>query len=230
MPYLDAMRGRTAGTRANDAPTRSEAKQLTRERLLAAARRLILTGGESDVSASAVARSAGVGGATFYEHFQNKEDLLRALAAELFTGLREELRQPRREALREPESEEKLRQQFRRPLEIMGANPALFRLALRTRHESGSPLGRSSRQLNGNLRTDLVEELVERGYPSASRQEQRRLEMVADLHIAATEALALGYISGRYPDVEEIVDMLILVTRGTRLLRDTEVSEREPDT
>jgi hypothetical protein len=43
--------------------------------------------------------------------------------------------------------------------------------------------------------------------------------MIADLHIAATEVLALGYVSGRYPDLDEIVDMLVLVTRGTRLAR-----------
>ncbi len=214
------MRGRTARARGNGSLTRKEAKQLTRERLLGAARRLILTGGETELSASAVARLAGVGGATFYEHFRNKEDLLRALADELFTGLREALRQPRREALEAPASEQKLRQQFRRPVEIIGANPAVFRLALRTRHQAGSPLGSSSRQLNGNLRTDIVEELVERGYPSATAEERRRLEMVADIHIAATEALALGHVSGRYPDIDEIVDMLVLMTRGTRLIRE----------
>ena len=39
--------------------------------------------------------------------------------------------------------------------------------------------------------------------------------MIADVHIAATEVLALGYLSGRYPDLDEVVDMLVLVTRGT---------------
>jgi hypothetical protein len=43
--------------------------------------------------------------------------------------------------------------------------------------------------------------------------------MVADIHIAATEVLALGYMSGRYPDLDEVTDMLVLVTRGTRLTR-----------
>lgn len=43
--------------------------------------------------------------------------------------------------------------------------------------------------------------------------------MIADIHIAATEALALGYLAGRYPDLDEIADMLVLVTRGTRLAR-----------
>ena len=38
-------------------------------------------------------------------------------------------------------------------------------------------------------------------------------------------SLALGHLSGRYPDLEEMVDMLVLVTRGTRLVR--ELAERE---
>jgi hypothetical protein len=51
--------------------------------------------------------------------------------------------------------------------------------------------------------------------------ERRRLEMIADVHVAAVEALALGHLNGRYADLEEIVDMLVLVTRGTRLVRET---------
>jgi len=49
--------------------------------------------------------------------------------------------------------------------------------------------------------------------------EQRRLEMVADIHIAAVEALALGYLNGRYTDLDEMVDVLVLMTHGTRLVR-----------
>jgi TetR/AcrR family transcriptional regulator, fatty acid biosynthesis regulator len=199
--------------------SRREAKQLTRKRLLGAARRLILAGGEGRVAASVVAQQAGVGGATFYEHFRNRDDLIRALADNLFDELRDKLAKARREALAAPDDEEKLRQEFRTPLEVLAANPDLFRLALRVRHHSGSPLGDSSRRLTGNTRKDLVSELVDRGYPAATPAERRRLEMVADIHIAATEVLALGYISERYPDIDEVVDMLVLVTRGTRLTR-----------
>jgi AcrR family transcriptional regulator len=200
--------------------TRVEAKRRTRVRLLQAARQMILAGDETRLSASGVAARAGVGGATFYEHFRNLQDLLRALADELFEDLREGLRTRRREALAAPSNEEMLRQQFRTPLEIMAANPGLFRLALRVRHSSGSPLGESSRKLTGNTRGDLVSELVDRGYPAQTTDELRRLEMIADIHIAATEALALGHLSGRYPDLDELADMLVLVTRGTRLARD----------
>ena len=199
--------------------SRREAKQRTRKRLLGAARRLILAGGEGRVAASVVAQEAGVGGATFYEHFRNRDDVIRALSDSLFEELRDKLAKARREALAAPDDEEKLRQEFRTPVEVLAANPDLFRLALRVRHHAGSPLGESSRSLTGNTRKDLVNELVARGYPAATRAERRRLEMVADIHIAATEVLTLGYISGRYPDIDEVVEMLVLVTRGTRLTR-----------
>lgn len=199
--------------------TRREAKERTRKRLLDAARELILAGGETRLAASTVAKRASVGGATFYGHFRSRDDLLKALADELFDELREKLAKRRREALAAPYNEEKLRQEFRTPLDIVAANPDLFRLALRVRHYPASPLGDSSRRLSGNTRSDLVEELVARGYPHDGPEERRRLEMIADVHIAATEVLALGYLSGRYPDLDEVVDMLVLVTRGTRLAR-----------
>src|SRR5713226_1457794 len=199
--------------------TRREAKERTRKRLLDAARRLILAGGETRITASTVAKRAGVGGATFYEHFDNRDDLLQALADQLFDELRGELATQRREALEAPNDEARLRQEFRTPLEIIAANPDVFRLAMRVRHHPGSPLGDSSRRLTGNTRRDIVAELVARGYPADTPAEQRRLEMIADIHISATEVLALGHISGRYPDLDELADMLVLVTRGTRMAR-----------
>ena len=207
--------------------SRQEAKQRTRRRLLAAARKLLLARGELAISASAVARGAGVANATFYEHFANKDELLHNLAEELFASLRDELRGPRREAIKSPTSEQKLRRQFRVPLEVLAENPRLFRLALRVRHQPTSALGESSLRLAGGTRRDLVNELVDRGYPAATPADLRRLEMIADVHIAATEALALGHLSGRYPDLEEIVDMLVLVTRGTRLVRERAIQASE---
>src|SRR5450759_1375836 len=199
--------------------TRREAKERTRKRLLGAAREMILAGGETRLAASTVAKRAGVGGATFYEHFRSRDDLLKALADQLFDELREQLAKRRREALAAPNTEETLRQELRPPLEILAANPDLFRLALRVRHHPASPLGDSSRRFSGNTRSDLVKELVARGYPHDGPEERRRVDMIADVHIAATEVLALGYLSGRYPDLDEVVDMLVLVTRGTRLAR-----------
>ncbi len=205
--------------------TRREAKDRTRRRLLQAARRQILAGGETRLSASSVARRAGVAGATFYEHFANRDELLRALSLDLFGELRRKLATRRAQALAAPHSEEMVREEFLTPLEVLTANPDLFRLALRVRHNTGSALSDSSLRLSGNTRKDLVEEFIARGYPAATESERRRLEMIADVHIAATETLALGYVSGRYPDLQEIVDILVLVTRGTRLVREIREGE-----
>src|SRR6476646_3176139 len=82
--------------------TRRESKERTRKRLIEAARELILSGNENRVAASAVAKRAGVGGATFYEHFGSRDELLKALADELFNELREKLAKSRQEALAAP--------------------------------------------------------------------------------------------------------------------------------
>ncbi len=199
--------------------TRQEAKQVTRRRLLEAALEILNARGETDVSASTVARAAGIAQPTFYEHFRNKNELMRALGDRLFTVVRGALRDARRQALEAPNSEERIREQFRRPIQMIAENPEWFRLGLRTRHLTGSPLGDSSRELAGNTRYDIAEELVERGYPNETAADRRKVEMVADGLIALTEALALGHLGGRYPDIEEIVDVLALFTHGPRELR-----------
>jgi TetR/AcrR family transcriptional regulator, fatty acid biosynthesis regulator len=199
--------------------TRKEAKEVTRQRLLRAALRILNDRGETDVSASTVARAAGIAQPSFYVHFQTKDDLLRVLGHELFAVLRQAIRDARLLALEAPSDEERLREQFRRPLQMIAANPAWFRLAMRTRHLGSSPLGRSSRELSGNTRYDLVEELIQRQYPNETAADARRLNMVADGYIALTESLALGHLSGRYPDIEEIVDVLVTFTRGPREYR-----------
>jgi AcrR family transcriptional regulator len=196
--------------------TRKEAKEVTRRRLLRAALEILNERGETDVSASTVSRAAGIAQPSFYEHFRNKNELLKALGDELFTVMRQALGDVRRTALEAPDDQERLREQFRRPLEVIAANPAWFRLALRARHLTSSPLGHSSREMIGNTRYDLVEELVQRGYPHESPADVRRLQMIADGYIALTETLALGHLSGRYPDIEEVVDMLLLFTHGPR--------------
>jgi AcrR family transcriptional regulator len=199
--------------------TRKEAKEVTRRRLLSAALQILNDEGETDVSASTVSRAAGIAQPSFYEHFRNKDELLEALGDELFQVMRRALGEARRSALEEPNDMERLREQFRRPLELIAANPVWFRLALRARHLKSSPLGHSSREMIGNTRYDIVEELIQRGHPHEGPADIRKLQMIADGYIALTEVLALGHVSGRYPDIEEIVDMLMLFTVGPGSMR-----------
>ncbi len=60
---------------------------------------------------------------------------------------------------------------------------------------------------------------MQRGYPSETAADLRRLHMIADGYIALTEGFALGHLSGRHPDIEEIVDVLVLFTGGPRQYR-----------
>ncbi len=197
---------------------REEAKELTRRRLLQAALRLLDERGEGGLSASAVSRAAGIAQSSFYVHFRDKADLLSALGDEAVLRMRRSLREARSRSREEPTDRERLRATFRLPLERIAAHPELFRLGLRARHERASPLGEATRELLAGYRRDLFEDLVMLGYACSTPSERRRVEMIADGYIALTEGLATGHLDGRYPDIEEIVDVLMVFTVGPRTL------------
>ena len=197
---------------------REEAKELTRRRLLRAALALLDEKGEVGLSASAISRAAGIAQSSFYVHFRDKDDLLTALGDEAVLYMRRLLREARRRSREEPTDQEQLRATFRLPLESIARHPALFRLGLRARHNRASPLGEATREFHAGYRRDLAEDLVMLGFADSTPIKRRRVEMIADGYIALTEALAEGYLDGRYPDIEEIVDVLIVFTLGPRSL------------
>jgi TetR/AcrR family transcriptional regulator, fatty acid biosynthesis regulator len=203
--------------RASRPLSREEAKEVTRQRLLKAALRILDEKGEGGLSASAVSRAAGIAQSTFYVHFRDKEDLLAALGDEAVLRMRRMLREARRRSWEEPTDLERLRATFRIPLERTAAHPEVFRLGLRARH-SRTPLGEATRELLAGYRRDLVEDLSVLGFPSSVPAERRRVEMIADGYIALTEGLAIGHLEGRYPSIEEIVDVLVVFTIGPRTL------------
>jgi TetR/AcrR family transcriptional regulator, fatty acid biosynthesis regulator len=197
---------------------RVEAKELTRRRLVRAAMQILDERGEAGLSASAVSRVAGIAQSSFYGHFRGREDLLSALGDEAVLHMRRVLRDARQRSREEPTDLERMRATFRLPLESVAAHPALFRLGLRTRHEPASPIGEATRELLVGYRRDLYDDLMMLGYAGTSPGERRRVEMIADGYIALTEALATGHVEGRYPNLDEIVDVLMVFTIGPRSL------------
>jgi AcrR family transcriptional regulator len=197
---------------------RAEAKELTRRRLLKAALQVLDERGEGGLSASAVSRAAGIAQSSFYVHFRDKADLMSSLGDEAVTHMRRVLREARRRSREAPTDQERLRATFRLPLQSIAAHPALFRLGLRSRHEPASPVGEATRELLAGYRRDLFEDLVMLGYASSTPRDRRRVEMIADGYVALTEALACGHLDGRYPDLEEIVDVLVIFTLGPHSL------------
>jgi AcrR family transcriptional regulator len=73
------MQDRLAAPRGRHAPPLEVRQDRQRARLFAAAAAVFARSGYADATAEAIAREAGMSKATFYEHFDNKEDCLVAL-------------------------------------------------------------------------------------------------------------------------------------------------------
>lgn len=187
--------------------TREEGKAVTRQRLLDAAATVLAETGYGNLSASAVARAAGVAQPTFYVHFRDRDDLLRTLGEEQMGLLRTRLRAAR-QAVIEGFGVEAVRETFRVPLRTWVEHPALLRLYLQELHQPASPMGELARGLRADIRRDLVDDLVALGLPASSAAERERVEMVAEGMIAQTEALASAYVEGRWSDFDAVVDVL----------------------
>ncbi len=181
-----------------------------------AARQLLNQQPEAELSIRQVVRAAGLGLQEFSEFFRSKDELLVAVGQELLAELRGALLEARQRSLRSPDDEQRTREQFERAVRFIAANPAWFHLSVRSGAGTPSPLGRAERYAQGNLRQDLARELVDRGYPNETPADMRRLLMMADCYIAMTERLAQGHLEGWYPELDEILDVLVLFTRGPR--------------
>jgi AcrR family transcriptional regulator len=193
--------------------SRSEAKSITRRRLLDAAIQILDEEGEAGLTTTAVTRMAGIAQSSFYVHFTDLDDLLHVLIEDLAAERQRRTREARK-LVRATPSAEHLRETFRIPLADLITHARVFRLTQRARHDRSSPLGDWSRELLDATRQALIDDLHAAGMPSRRAVERRRASMVADGIIALTESLANGHLDGRYPDIEEIIDVLVAFSRG----------------
>lgn len=187
--------------------TREESKSVTRARLLEAASKILAERGYGALSASAVARAAGIAQPTFYVHFRDKDDLVRTLGEGQIGALRARLRAARQRVLGGA-GIEAVRETFRVPLETWIERPSLLRLWTQELHHPGSPVGAMARQLREEIQRDLVDDLARFGLAADAPADRERLQMIAEVMIAQTEALALGYLDGRYRDLDAVIDVL----------------------
>jgi hypothetical protein len=137
--------------------------------------------------------------------------LLRELVAEVWAERQEASRSARRAAGAQPDStvSDVVRAGFRSTVTRSAAHPALLRLVLRSRLDPESPLGHDARAKAGRTRRRIVNRLAATGTPVDTPAELRQAQMMADGLSAMTEALVLGHLEGRYPDVDEILDVLV---------------------
>jgi len=210
--------------------SRREAKAVTRARLLDAALHVLDDAGEGGLTTTSVTRAAGMAQSSFYVHFTDMDDLLHNLVDELSAERRRHARAARRRSGDDPEDEERRRETFRVPVHAFAADPRLLHLMVRSRSDRSSPLGEWSRALHEESRSGTVAELYAIGMPAGTERDRRVVEMVAEGITALTESLTLGHLEGRYPDVEEIVDVLVAFSDGyVPLLRRARTAPRQDD-
>ncbi|GGS49692.1 hypothetical protein GCM10010156_05480 [Planobispora rosea] len=198
--------------------SRSEAKELTRRRLIRAGFAILDAEGEAGLTTGKVAKAAGIAQSSFYVHFKDRHELLRALGDQAGERLRATMREVRLKAHTAGDAE-RHRDAFRIPLEAICRHPELFRIGLRARHDPSSPLQDFAVQTVAAYRAHLAADLAAMGFPTGTEGDRRRLEMVADGINALTTTMALGHLEGRYPDLEEVVDVLVAFSKGSlRLL------------
>jgi AcrR family transcriptional regulator len=195
---------------------RNEAKAVTHRRLLDAALVILDEEGDAKLTTTAITSRAGVAQSTFYAHFADVNDLLHELIDDLVAERRRSTRQARHLS---QVDRGRLRDTYRIPLLALVAHPAILRLTLKSRHDRFTPLGEWSRDQHERSRQALIEDMASAGFPNGSPAEQLTLAMTADGIIAITDQLALGHVEGRYPDLEQIIDVLIMFYGGWRDLR-----------
>lgn len=187
-----------------------------RERLISAAIEIANTEGIAAVTTVSVTKRAGIAQSSYYTHFASLDELLEAVGRIGADHSRRANRSARLSFRDDPRDPERQRDLYRVPLQDIRAHPELFRLQLRARTEpEGSPLGRAGRAAVEANRQSLADDLLVRGAPQDPEAVRRRYEMLADCINAMVEQLGLGSIEGRYADDEELVDLLVLLTRGS---------------
>ena len=104
---------------------RTSRGEMTRRRLLDAARIEIGTKGFAEASVSSITRQAGVGQGTYYIYFESKEEIMRALVLEMGRNLRQQLSDINADAPNRIEAE---RAGLRHFIAFARTNPDLYRI------------------------------------------------------------------------------------------------------
>jgi AcrR family transcriptional regulator len=205
--------------RAGHAADAGDDAASTRDRLLAAAVEIVTTQGTAALTTVEVCRRVGIAQSSYYSHFASRDDLLVALAEVVatHTALPNHEARGRHATARDGTTH---REMFRVPLEMISTGPELFRLTAMARAAPpDTELGARARRLDEAERAAVADLLMELGGVDDPAL-RRRHEMVADCITAMIAALGAGHVEGRYPDLEELVDVLVLLTRwGTPMSR-----------
>ena len=197
-----------------DATQSTDASESTRERLIRAAVAIANEEGIAAVTTVNVCRRVGIAQSSYYTHFASRDELLQAIGERSAATTRRATREAR---LRFGENRDQahLRATVRAPLDLIRSHPELFRLGMRVRSEPATTtLGAHARAMADANREELADDLM----AMAGQDDPAlrcRYEMVADCIAAMVATLGEGHIDGRYPDLDEVTDLLAIYVAGS---------------
>ena len=168
-----------------ESPTREERKERTRQKIVAAALRLLESDSFSGLSLREVTREAGISPGAFYRHFESMEALGLVLIAESFRSLRDMLRSGRAEQL-------ETQHVISRSVEILAASvaekPLHWRFIARERSSGVGVLRYAIRQEIRLITSELATDLAR--FPGLNRWTTEDLNVLAGLFVSSMVTIA----------------------------------------
>lgn len=193
-----------------DKLTRKEAKELTRQRLIEAVLGHVRDHGLSGLTTGKVADQAGIAQSSFYVHFTDMDEALRAAADKAGSEIRALVREARAQMdLSNPDAA--YRAAYEGAIEALSNEHEFSELLLGHRRDKSSPLAEALRHVLEEARSDLAADL--RRSPLAQRFETD-IDLYAELMVGMTMTVLEGFLDGRIPDREQALRVMARMTRA----------------
>jgi AcrR family transcriptional regulator len=146
-------------------------------------------------------------------HFRNIDEIKRAAAQQVAADVRQFIAEHRRRGRQGNDADpEAVHEHYQTTLQLFLFERRFAELLLRYRHDP-SPLGEVLRELHGQLRQDLIDDLRQMvGRIAPDRVDDRRLTIYADIVMGMVTALGEGLLEGRYDDPDPLARELTVAS------------------
>ena len=196
-------------------PRQRGTKEATRARLIEAAIEVIRKRGVEAISTVSVTEAAGFAQSSFYMHFKNVDDCLRAAAEKVAGEARAFIAGHRRrthEAAADPAAS---LLHLHAVLRLFVEQRSFAELLVRQRHDR-SPLGRMFRKMQDGVRADLIADSWRFAESlGVRRKHYDRVAMQAEFIHANVMAAGEALLAGRYADADLLAAELAATVEAT---------------
>lgn len=195
--------------------SRKESKLETRERILDAALDVLIKEGTKGFSMNKVTKAAGIAQPSFYNHFDNLDEMLAAMfeknKARYFLPYKNAF-----VALIPDANEENIFDIFTRmyflALELMASQSDLYRMMLEERAQRNSEFGHLIREFMDDIQEEWMSTAINIGLITDTPENRARWVMGLDGMFALIEGYAIYYMDGKYDSIDEPVQLMARFT------------------